>query len=107
MGPSAHSMNLGERKNPSSTSASEILIRYVEDFDEPRTKLAEYFSILLEGPRLSVEETHRKASDCYAHCKHCPDNPTGREAQFIRFTTSKFLTQIRHMGLRAKPFILR
>jgi hypothetical protein len=39
-------MNLGERKNPSSTSASENLIRYVEDFDELRTKLADFFSIL-------------------------------------------------------------
>jgi hypothetical protein len=49
VGPFAPSMNLGERKNPSSTSASENLIRYVEDFDESRTPLADFFSILLES----------------------------------------------------------
>jgi hypothetical protein len=41
-------MDLGERKNPSSTSAFREYHRYVEDFDEPRTKLADFFSILLE-----------------------------------------------------------
>ena len=32
--------------------------------------------------------------------------PTRREARFPRFTTLKFLTQIRHMGFRPEPFIL-
>lgn len=41
MGPFARIMDLGERKNPSSTSPSQNLNQYVEDFDEPRTKLAE------------------------------------------------------------------
>ena len=45
--PFAHSMNLGERKNPSSPSASENLIWYVEDFEEQRTTLADFFSIRL------------------------------------------------------------
>jgi hypothetical protein len=44
-------MDPGERINPSSTSASENLNRYVEDFDEPRTKLAGFFSILLVEER--------------------------------------------------------
>lgn len=38
VGPFAHSMDLGERKNPSSTSLHRESHRYVEDFDEPKTK---------------------------------------------------------------------
>jgi hypothetical protein len=40
-------MDLGEGKNPSSSSPSESLNRYVEDFDEPITPLAVFFSILI------------------------------------------------------------
>ena len=39
---------------------------YVEDAFEVRTKLAGFFSILLEGSRPSIEEAHGKTSDCYA-----------------------------------------
>ena len=42
-------MDLGERKNPSSTSAFREYHRYVEDFDESRTPLADFFGILLES----------------------------------------------------------
>ena len=41
-------MDLGERKNPSSTSDLRESLRYVEDFNESRTTLADFFSILLE-----------------------------------------------------------
>jgi hypothetical protein len=68
--------------------------------------LGEFFSILLLGPRLSIEEANSKASDCHAHRKHCTDYPTGREAYVPRFTTSKFPIQIRHMGFGPEPFIL-
>jgi hypothetical protein len=40
-------MDPGERINPSSTSASENLNRYVEDLSDARTMLAELFIILL------------------------------------------------------------
>jgi len=52
VGPFAHSMDLGERKNPSSTSLHRESHRYVEDFDELRTKLAGFFSILLAAKGL-------------------------------------------------------
>jgi hypothetical protein len=67
--------------------------------------LAEFFSILLRGPRLSVEETYNKTSGCHARRKHHTHYPTRREARFPRFTTPKFPTQIRHMGFRPEPFI--
>jgi hypothetical protein len=72
---------------------------------EARTKLADFFSILLGGPRPSVEKAHSKTSCCHACRKHHTDYPTRREAHFPRFTTPKFLTQIRHMGFRPEPFI--
>ena len=37
---------LANGKTPPAFLASENLNRYVEDFDEPRTKLADFFSIL-------------------------------------------------------------
>jgi len=40
-------LDFGERKTPPVWSTSEHRNRYVEDFDEPRTKPAELFSILL------------------------------------------------------------
>ena len=39
-------MDLCERKDPPVLPPSENLNRYVEDFDEPRTTLAGFFSIL-------------------------------------------------------------
>jgi hypothetical protein len=39
-------MDLGEWKNPSSTSALRESRSDVEDFDKPRTTLADFFSIL-------------------------------------------------------------
>ena len=39
---------LANGKTPPALRHSENLNRYVEDFDEPRTKLAGFFSILLE-----------------------------------------------------------
>ena len=57
--------------------------------------------------RPSVEEAHNKTSGCHARRKHHTDYPTRRETQFPRFTTSKFPTQIRHMGFRPEPFMLR
>jgi hypothetical protein len=66
-----------------------------------------FFSILLGGPRPSVEEAHSKTSCCHARRKHHTDYPTRREAYSPRFTTSKFPTQIRHMGFRPEPFMLR
>jgi len=73
---------------------------------EARTKLADFFSILLGGPRPSVEKAHSKTSCCHARRKHHTDYPTRREARFPQFTTPKFPTQIRHMGFRPEPFIL-
>jgi hypothetical protein len=49
VGPFARTMDPGERINPSSTSASENLNRYVEGLNDARTKLADFFSILQEG----------------------------------------------------------
>ena len=40
-------MDLCERKDPPVLPPSENLNRYVEDFDEPRMKLADFFSTLL------------------------------------------------------------
>ena len=40
---------LANGKTPPALPTSENLNRYVEDFDEPRTTLADFFSILLEG----------------------------------------------------------
>jgi hypothetical protein len=88
VGPFAPSMNLGERKNPSSTSASENLIRYVEDFDEPRTTPAGFFSILLEAKDIEDDDAHKdtvvgKRSECMALHKrekgrdHNPGNDEG------------------------------
>ena len=74
---------------------------------EARTKLTDFFSILLGGPRPSVEKAHSKTSCCHVYRKHHTDYPTRIEARFPRFTTSKFLTQIRHMEFRSEPFILR
>ncbi|MFI5224776.1 MAG: hypothetical protein ACHQX3_11160 [Nitrospirales bacterium] len=68
--------------------------------------LAKFFSILLESPRPSVEQVHNKTSGCHTRRKHCTDYPTGRETYSSQFTTSKFPTQIRHMGFRPEPFIL-
>ena len=48
VGPFARTMDPGERINPSSTSASENLNRYVEDLNDARTMLAEFFRILLD-----------------------------------------------------------
>ena len=67
---------------------------------------AEFFNILLRGPRPSVEEAHSKISSCHARRKYHTDYPTRREARSPRFTTSKFPTQIRHMGFRPEPFII-
>ena len=64
-----------------------------------------FFSILLGGPRPSVDEAHSKTSCCHARRKHHTDYPTRREARFPRFTTSKLPTQIWHMGFRPEPFI--
>ena len=50
MGPFAHSMDLGERKNLSSAPTSEGLLFNVEDSCELRTPLAGFFSILFEEP---------------------------------------------------------
>jgi hypothetical protein len=72
---------------------------------EARTLLADFFCILLGGLRPSVEKAHNKTSCCHARRKHHTDYPTRREAHFPRFTTPKFLTQIRHMGFRPEPFI--
>src|SRR4029077_18403685 len=47
VGPFARTMDLGERKNPSSISDLRESQWYVEDFDESRTPLADFFSILL------------------------------------------------------------
>jgi hypothetical protein len=69
-------------------------------------RLADFFSILLRGPRPSVEEAHSKTSCCHARRKHRTDYPTGREAHSPRFTTAELSTQIRHMGFRPEPFIL-
>ena len=44
MGPFARTMDLGERKNPSSTSTLRESQLDVEDFDEPRTKLEGFFN---------------------------------------------------------------
>jgi hypothetical protein len=52
VGPFARIMDPGERINPSRTSASENLNRYVENFDEPGTTLADFFSILLPFAQL-------------------------------------------------------
>jgi hypothetical protein len=41
---------LANGKTPPALPASENLNRYVEDFDEPRTPLAAFFSILQEAP---------------------------------------------------------
>jgi hypothetical protein len=81
-------------------------VGYVEDAFKARTKLADFFSILLGGPRPSVEEAHSKTSGCHASRKQRTDYPTRREAHFPRFATSKFPTQIRHVGFRPEPFIL-
>jgi hypothetical protein len=70
--PFARTMDLGERKNPSSMPISESLNRYVEDFDEPRTTHGErrasarrgragekgdFFSILI-----GAQPCHRKTT---------------------------------------------
>jgi len=79
----------------------------VEDAFEARTKLADFFStLLLGGPRPSVEKTHYKTSGCYTSSKYRTDYQSRRNTRSPRFTTSKFPTQIRHMGFRPKPFIL-
>ena len=39
---------LANGKTPPALPPSENLDQYVEDFDEPRTKLADFFSILLD-----------------------------------------------------------
>jgi hypothetical protein len=43
----ARTVDPGERKSPSRDSDLRESLRYVEDFDEPRTPLAGCFSILL------------------------------------------------------------
>jgi hypothetical protein len=52
--PFAHFMDLGERKDPSSTSDLLESLSYVEDLNDARTMLADFFSSLLveEGKRL-------------------------------------------------------
>jgi len=83
-----------------------VPLGYVEVLNDARTPLAGFFSILLGGPRPSVEKAHSKTSGCHARRKHCTDYPTGREADVPRVTTSKLPIQIRHMGFRPEPFIL-
>ena len=48
-GPFALPMVLGERKSPSSVPTSEDLLLTVEDLNEARTKVADFFSSLLDG----------------------------------------------------------
>jgi len=43
---------LANGKTPPALPPSENLNRYVEDLDEPRTKLADFFSILLDTDKL-------------------------------------------------------
>jgi hypothetical protein len=81
-------------------------VGFGEDAFEVRTKLAGFFSILLEGSRPSVEKAHSKTSCCHTRHKYHTDYPTGREAHLPRFMTAEFPTQIRHMGFRPEPFIL-
>ncbi len=47
VGPFARTMDPGERINPSSTSASENLNRYVEGLNDAGTTLAASFNVLL------------------------------------------------------------
>ena len=49
-GPFALIMGLGERKSPSRLPASETLLLRVEPLSEARTKLVDFFSILLVEP---------------------------------------------------------
>ena len=49
VGPFARTMILANGKTHPALPTSENLNRYVEDFGEPRTTLADFFSILLEG----------------------------------------------------------
>src|SRR5215510_13007333 len=65
----------GSWRTPPALPISENIQRYVEDFDELRTRQAEFFSILLEGPRPSVEEVHGKTPSCHTRCKHGTDYP--------------------------------
>jgi len=69
-------------------------------------RLAEFFSILLGGPKPSVEQVHNKTSGCHTCRKHGTDYPSRRDIYSSRFTTSKLPIQIRHMGFGAEPFIL-
>ena len=48
-GPFALIMGLGGRKSPSRLPASETLLLRVEPLSDARTKLADFFSILLES----------------------------------------------------------
>jgi len=47
VGPFAHSMDLGERENPSRDSNFRESVRFVEDLNDARTLLADFFSNLL------------------------------------------------------------
>jgi len=80
---------------------------YAEDTFAARTKLADFFSILLGNPRSPVEKTHGKTASSHARHKHCTDyHPTGRKALSSRFSTPKLPTQIGHVRFRPEPFIL-
>ncbi len=82
------------------------LIQQKPDKRNIRDRLAEYLSLLLGGSKSSVGKAHDKASSCHARRKHRTDNPTKRRAYLSRFPTAKLPIQIRHMGFRAKPFVL-
>ncbi len=59
-------MDLGERKTPPALPTSENLNRYVEDFDEPRTLLADFFSILLYLEKIEMICRTSSMTDCQA-----------------------------------------
>ena len=86
VGPFARSMDLGERKNTSSTSALRKYQRYVEDSCEMRTKLAGLFSILpaRSAPGAQAATDKRLAQGCCG--RKAERSGWGRGNQFSRET---------------------
>ena len=56
-------MDLGERKSPSRESDLRKSLRYVEDLNDARTKLADFFSTLLGATRIPTMREWEDSQD--------------------------------------------
>jgi hypothetical protein len=70
VGPFARIWILANGKTPPALPPSENLNRYVEDFDEPRTKQADLFSIRDKGSYLSGRVKRKTAPSCRRRSSH-------------------------------------